>query len=132
MLDLELIEETIDELEQDVTSFENCEKLASLYICREMNKNANMKLSDTSNDVSYNNEYIELSEILPAYIKYVDTKKRYQQFEVVDKMLIYAMTDLCREITEFIGDLYHNTETEAERALIVEMIMFALMLISGC
>ena len=122
MLDLELIEETIDELEQDVTSFENCEKLASLYICREMNKNANMKLSDTSNDVSYNNEYIELSEILPAYIKYVDTKKRYQQFEVVDKMLIYAMTDLCREITEFIGDLYHNTETEAERALIVEMI----------
>lgn len=37
-------------------------------------------------------------------------------------MLIYAMTDLCREITEFIGDLYHNTETEAERALIVEMI----------
>ena len=122
MLDLELIEETIDELEQDVTSFENCEKLASLYICREMNKNANMKLSDTSNDVSYNNEYIELSEILPAYIKYVDTKKRYQQFEVVDKMLIYAMTDLCREITEFIGDLYHNTETEAERALIVEMV----------
>ena len=122
MLDLELIEETIDELEHDATSFENCEKLASLYICREMNKNANMKLSDTSNDVSYNNEYIELSEILPAYIKYVDTKKRYQQFEVVDKMLIYAMTDLCREITEFIGDLYHNTETEAERALIVEMI----------
>lgn len=122
MLDLELIEETIDELEHDTTSFENCEKLASLYICREMNKNANMKLSDTSNDVSYNNEYIELSEILPAYIKYVDTKKRYQQFEVVDKMLIYAMTDLCREITEFIGELYHNTETEAERALIVKMI----------
>ena len=122
MLDLELIEETIDELEQDVTSFENCEKLASLYICRMANKNANMKLSDTSNDVSYNNEYIELSEILPAYIKYVDTKKRYQQFEVVDKMLIYAMTDLCREITEFIGDLYHNTETEAERKLIIDMI----------
>jgi len=122
MLDLELIEETIQELEQDATSFENCEKLASLYICRMMNKNANMKLTDTSNSVSYNNVDIQLADILPSYLKYIDAKKRYQQYEVVDKMLIYAMTDLCQDIVEFVAELYHNTETEAERVLIVDMI----------
>ena len=122
MLDLELIEDTIEELEQDVTSFENCEKLASLYICRLMNKNANMKLSDTLESVSYNSRNSEVEDILPAYDKYIDTKRRYQQYEVVDKMLIYAMDNLCSEIVEFISDLYHNTETEAERVLIVEMI----------
>ena len=122
MLDLDLIDDTIEELEQDATSFENCEKLASLYICRLMNKNANMKLSDTLESVSYNSRNSEVEDILPAYDKYIDTKRRYQQYEVVDKMLIYAMDNLCSEIVEFISDLYHNTETEAERVLIVEMI----------
>jgi hypothetical protein len=32
------------------------------------------------------------------------------------------MDNLCQELIEFISDLYHNTETEAERALIIEMI----------
>ena len=122
MLDLEMIEDTIRELEQEPTSFENCNLLSSLYICREINKNRNMKLTDTSNDVSHDSNYIELADILPAYIRYVDTKKRYQQFEVVDKMLIYAMEDVCKELVEFIATLYHNTETTAERTLIIDMI----------
>lgn len=122
MLDIELIEDTIRELEQDATSFENCEKLASLYICRLMYKNANMKLSDASNDVSHDLTYIELEDILPAYCKYIETKRRYQQYEVVDKMLIYAMSDVCKEITDFVSTLYNNTETEAERTLIIDMI----------
>lgn len=122
MLDLQLIEETIQELEQEPTSFENCNTLASLYICRALNKNRNMSLLDTSENVSHDNSYIELADILPAYIRYVDTKRRYQQFEVVDKMLIYAMEDVCKELVEFIADLYHNTETTAERTLIIDMI----------
>ena len=87
-----------------------------------MNKNASMSLLDTLESVSHNNADSELQDILPAYQKYIDTKRRYQQYEVVDKMLIYAMQSLCDEIVEFIADLYHNTETEAERALIIEMI----------
>jgi hypothetical protein len=122
MLDYEMIEDTIRELEEQPTSFENCNLLASLYICREQNKNRNMKLSDTSESVSYNNVHSELSDILPAYLKYIETKKRYQEFEVVDQLLICAMDNLCQELIEFISDLYHNTETEAERALIIEMI----------
>lgn len=121
-MDIELIEDTIEELEQDATSFENCEKLASLYICRLFNKNANMSLLDTSDNVSTIIEHSELHDILPAYCKYIETKKRYQQFEVVDKMLIYAMEDVCQEIIDFVAELYHNTETQAERVLITDMI----------
>ena len=117
-----IIEDTIEELEQDATSFENCEKLASLYICRLFNKNANMSLLDTSDSVSTIIEHSELHDILPAYCKYIETKKRYQQFEVVDKMLIYAMEDVCQEIIDFVAELYHNTETQAERVLITDMI----------
>ena len=117
MLDLEMIEDTIRELEQEPTSFENCNLLASLYICREINKNRNMKLTDTSNEVSH-----DTPTILPSYDKYIDTKRRYQQYEVVDNMLTYAMDNLCSELVEFISELYHNTETEAERTLIINMI----------
>lgn len=117
MLDMELIEDSIAELEQDATSYENCIRLASLYICREINKNRNMSVLDTSNDVSNDS-----NNLFSTYNKYIDAKMRYQQYEVVDKMLIYAMSNLCHELTDFISNLYHNTETTAERALIVEMI----------
>lgn len=116
MLDLELIDETIDELEHSEISFDNCNKLASLYICREYNKNRNTSVKPTQNEVSHDS-----NTILSSYYKYVDAKKRYQQFEVADKMLVYAMENLCNDLTDLISDLYHNTETQAERALIVEM-----------
>ena len=114
---MELIEDSIAELEQDATSYENCIRLASLYICREINKNRNMSALDTSKDVSHDS-----NDLFSTYNKYIDAKMRYQQYEVVDKMLIYAMSNLCHESTDFISNLYHNTETTAERALIVEMI----------
>ena len=121
-MDINLIEDTIEELEQDATSFENCEKLASLYICRDNYLKRFSAVSDVSESVSHDYVATELQDILPAYKKYVETKRRYQQFEVVDKMLTYAMQNLCDEIVDFIAELYHNTETQAERALIVEMI----------
>lgn len=121
-MDINLIEDTIAELEQDATSFENCEKLASLYICRDNYLKRFSTVSDVSESVSHDYVATELQDILPAYKKYVETKRRYQQFEVVDKMLTYAMQNLCDEIVDFIAELYHNTETQAERALIVEMI----------
>ena len=76
-----------------------------------------MSALDTSNDVSHDS-----NDLFSTYNKYINAKMRYQQYEVVDKMLIYAMSNLCHELTDFISNLYHNTETTAERALIVEMI----------
>ena len=79
-MDIELIEDTIEELEQDATSFDNCEKLASLYICRLFNKNVNMSLLDTSDSVSTIIEHSELHDILPAYCKYIETKKQLRLY----------------------------------------------------
>ena len=53
-MDIKDINRTIAELEQDSTTFENCEKLASLYIVRD-------KFSQE-----------EVDDILPQYLKYMD------------------------------------------------------------
>ena len=122
MLDIQLIEDTIEELEQDATSFENCEKLTYLYICRDNYYNRSMKRIDSLKSKSEQSTQSELNDLLPAYQKYIDTKRRYQQYEVVEQMLIYSMDNLCDEITEFISSLYHNTESTAERTIILKMI----------
>lgn len=117
MLDKNMIDNTIEELESEPMSFDTLDKLAVLYTCRDHLKNSSETALYTSEGTLN-----ELHDILPSYYKYVDTKKRYQQFEVVDKMLLYAMQNLCDEITDFVASLYHNTETDGERALIIQMI----------
>lgn len=117
MIDLQVIEDTIYDLEQEPLSLDLCEKLATLYICRDNAKSRLNRKIEGSESV-----LIELNDIIPSYNKYVETKKRYQKYEVVEQMVIIAMQNLCDEITEFIAELYHNTETEAERAIITKMI----------
>ena len=117
MIDLDMIEDTIEDLEQEPLTLDLCEKLATLYICRDNAKSRLNRKIDTSESV-----LIELNDIIPSYNKYVETKKRYQKYEVVEQMVIIAMQNLCDEITDFVSELYHNTETEAERAIIIKMI----------
>lgn len=117
MIDLGMIEDTIEDLEQEPLTLDLCEKLATLYICRDNAKSRlNRKIEGSESVLN------ELNDIIPSYNKYVETKKRYQQYEVVEQMVIIAMQNLCDEITEFISELYHNTETSAERTIIVNMI----------
>lgn len=117
MIDLGMIEDTIEDLEQEPLTLDLCEKLATLYICRDNAKSRlNRKIERSDEALS------ELNDIIPSYNKYVETKKRYQKYEVVEQMVIIAMQNLCDEITDFISELYHNTETEAERAIIIKMI----------
>ena len=117
MIDLNVIEDTIEDLEQEPLTLDFCEKLATLYICRDNAKSRLNRARERSDEA-----LSELHDILPSYSKYVETKKRYQQYEVVEQMVIIAMQNLCDEITEFISELYHNTETSAERTIIVNMI----------
>ena len=117
MIDLDMIEDTIEDLEQEPLTLDLCEKLATLYICRDNAKSRLNRKIDTSESVLN-----ELNDIIPSYRKYVETKTRYQKYEVVEQMVIIAMQNLCDEITDFVSELYHNTETEAERAIIIKMI----------
>lgn len=117
MIDLQAIEDTIYDLEQEPLSLDLCEKLATLYICRD---NAKSRLNRPTE--ALNGVLDELRDILPAYNKYVETKTRYQKYEVVEQMVIIAMQNLCDEITDFVSELYHNTVSSAERQIIIDMI----------
>lgn len=117
MIDLELIDETLHDLLEAPTTFENCEKIAHLYVSQLFAKSVLNRPTEASNGV-----LDELHDILPAYNKYVETKTRYQKYETVEQMVVIAMQNLCEEITDFIAELYHNTVTEAERQIIINMI----------
>ena len=118
MVDITTIEDTLDELVNDApTTFETCEKIAHLTITRDLLKSRLNRTREGSERVLN-----ELHDILPSYNKYVDTKKRYQKYEVVEQMVVIAMQNLCDEIADFIITLYRNTESAEEREAIETMI----------
>ena len=118
MVDITTIEDTLEELVNEApTTFETCEKIAHLTITRDLLKSRLNRTREGSERVLN-----ELHDILPSYNKYVDTKKRYQQYEVVEQMVVIAMQNLCDEIADFIITLYRNTESAEERETIETMI----------
>ena len=114
MLDIEEIENTIEELENERTTFENCLKLASLYIIRGEHSKP---VYDVGNDVQR-----ELNDILPQYKKYVEVKRRYQLGEVTEKAVENMIKNVCIEISEFIHTLYTGTDLPIERFCIKNML----------
>ena len=104
-MDIKDINRTIDELEKDSTTFENCEKLASLYIVRD----------------KFNTQ-TEFDDILPQYTKYTDIKRRYQLGEVSEKLVEKQTKMVCKEISEFIRSLYSSTDIPEERTILKNMI----------
>lgn len=114
-MNLEEINNTIEALENSSTTFGNCEKLASLYICREHLT----KAPPPETNIQVEQEY---SDILPQYRQYCSVKRRYQLHEISDEPVISSMMRVCTEIKEFIQILYSNTDTENERIQIHNML----------
>ena len=111
-MDIMAIEEAIQTLENDDTTFDNVSELASLYICRQyMNKPLNLMVSGTQK---------ELEDILPYYMKYTDIKKRYQLNQTSEGEVIQGIKNVCREIQEFIETLYSGTDMNKERLCIAK------------
>lgn len=108
MLDLEVIDQTIEELENSDTTFFNCQNLASLYIVRD-------KLGATKLDK-------ELRDIIPTYRSYCEIKKKYQLNELGEEAVINGINNVTKEIKEFIDTLYSNTDLQLERDVINNMI----------
>ena len=106
-MNIQEIENTIEELENGSTTYDNCIKLSALYNVRD-----NIK-SDTEK---------ELNDILPQFRMYVAVKRKYQLGELKDEDLIFAMKSMCRDIAEFIDTLYNNTELEEEREIMHNMV----------
>lgn len=106
-MNLREIEDTIEELENGDTTYDNCIKLSALYSVRD-----NLK-SDTRK---------ELDDVLPLFKMYVAVKTKYQLGELPQASLSLAMHDLCKEVREFIETLYKNTELKEERETIKDML----------
>ena len=112
MMDINEINETIEELENSSTTFDNCMKLASLYIVRD-NLKTNKEPDETEE---------ELHDILPSYLNYIEVKRKYQKQEIAVEFVYKEMEQLCLEIKEFISSLYNCTDTQRERNILTEMI----------
>lgn len=104
MLDIDIIDQTIEELENADTTFFNCNNLASLYTVRD-------HLKQTRLDK-------ELFDVIPAYKRYCQVKKTYQLKEISAEAVTEEMQNVCKELDEFIHALYSNTDLEIERQLI--------------
>jgi len=113
-MDLQVIRNTIADLEASENTFENCSKLASLYIIRAEAENANNSNSDVV--------VRELNDVLPAYRHYIDRKRCYQLGNCVEEPVLGALSAVCTEIQEFIQMLYSNTDMPKERNLIRNLI----------
>ena len=109
MLDMVMVENTIQELENADTNFANCEKLANLYIIRDHNT--------VTNEVTE-----ELSDILPHYNIYCEKKRHYQIHKVGEDIVIDSLHIVCNEIFEFIQTLYSSTDMIEERALLTSLV----------
>ena len=113
-MNLEEINNTIEALENSSTTFGNCEKLASLYICRD-----HMMATHPDSNPAVEKEY---NDILPQYQQYCTVKRRYQLHEITEEPVIASMMNVCTEIKEFIQILYSNTNMENERIQIHNML----------
>ena len=106
-MDIQIINENITELENLDTTFDNVQELAYLYIIKD-----HFTKSDKIEQ--------ELSDILPAYQRYVEAKRRFQLNLTDSEPMIELLKLLCQEIADFIGILYSGTSTRKERHILEE------------
>ena len=110
-MDIIAIQDNIEALENSDTTFDNVKELALLYIVRDKLKTHEIDVVQT-----------ELADILPAYNKYCNTKRKYQLDEVTEGAVIKDLKLVCKEIQEFIHTLYTHTDMRWERKLLIDMI----------
>ena len=112
MLNITTINDLIDELENGDTSLSNIRNLSALY-------NVKTHLLGSNN---YDSTTKELKDILPSYLQYIETKRKYQLKETTEEAVYINMKELCKEIKEFIQTLYSGTDTPKEREMIKQLI----------
>lgn len=114
-MDIQIIENTIDELEHSDISMNNAIELASLYIIR--NNNLTGRNKEETGGIRG-----EIEDILPAYTEYRQVKTQYQLNNLPDFVVVKTLKLLCQEIEDVINLLYSSTDMHKERKCIKAMI----------
>ena len=113
MLDLDVINSTIEELENGDTNFTTCQKLSSLYIVRKFYG----ERTNSTHPVES-----ELEDILPQYRKYCKLKREYQLSMATQAQVVDSLKLVCKEIEEFLSTLYSSTDMPEEREIIQNLL----------
>lgn len=100
-MDIQIIENTIDELEHSDISMNNAIELASLYIIR--NNNLTGINKEETGGIQG-----EIEDILPAYTEYRQVKTQYQLNNLPDFVVVKTLKLLCQEIENVINLLYSS------------------------
>ncbi len=116
MLDLELVDNTITELEADETNFNNCIRLAALLTIK------NHYNSPKVQTESFDQVRKELDDVLPHYVEYCDLKTAYQLGKIGKEPILKALESVSKEIEEFLQTLYHSTDLPEEREILQNML----------
>lgn len=109
-MDIIAINEAIENLENGEATLESVSELSALYTVRNNLRNS----SDTVEK--------ELDDILPYYMKYKETKTRYQRNQAIEYEVVQGIKDVCTELKELVDTLYNNTDIHKERMCIKKMI----------
>lgn len=105
-MDAVAIDEAIEALENESTTFDNVNELACLYIVRE----------------HLGNSRTELVDLFPYYKKYTEVKRRYQLDQTTEGEVIQNMKNVCKELQEFIEELHSHTDMARERKCLTDML----------
>ena len=123
MLNIDEINNTIIELENGVTTFDTCIKLAALYTVKERIDGSNTIIAADNKVIENTDEVVEeYHDILPQYHKYIDIKREYQLGKVAEQAVETQIKKVCDEISEFIHALYTGTDMPVEREHIKDML----------
>lgn len=116
MLDLELINNTITELEADETNFSNCIKLAALLTIKSNYTQPEAEIEP------FDQVRKELEDVLPHYLEYCNLKTDYQLGKVGKEPILKALTSVSKEVEEFVQTLYRSTDMPEEREILQSMV----------
>lgn len=111
-MDINIINALIDDLENSEISLSNVRNLSALYNVKTHVLGSN-KFDQTAK---------ELNDILPSYLNYIDTKRKYQLKEITELNVLLQLGNVCKEIKDFIQTLYTGTDTPEERKIINDLI----------
>jgi hypothetical protein len=120
MLNLDLVKQTIAELENSETTMQNCQKLSALYTI------LNQHSVDTADVVKK-----ELSDILPEYETYRSVKCKYKEGVITKETVQIEMAKLCKELHEFIETLYSCSDMPEERTQLLETLNLSILHMRG-
>ena len=109
---MSVINNLIDDLENGDTSLSNIRNLSALYTVK----------SHLLGSSKFDKTAKELNDILPSYLQYIETKRRYQLKEITETNVLLQLGNVCQEIKEFIQTLYSGTDTPEERKILKDMI----------